>query len=128
MTFVLRRNVSGFDESDECVFVSQGVLCKPLLLAARGGHKEIVEFLLEKGASPTEEDTVKLKHHYLTKKSVLRLVQIARKLLKTTETYWLLKGVPKIYKPMQTPLEEFRRYHDPEIYRRLHGKKNVRCL
>ncbi|XP_068748124.1 serine/threonine-protein phosphatase 6 regulatory ankyrin repeat subunit B-like isoform X2 [Montipora capricornis] len=34
----------------------KGVLCKPLLLAARGGHKEIVEYLLESGASPTEED------------------------------------------------------------------------
>ena len=39
--------------------VLQGVLCKPLLLAARGGYKDIVEFLLQNGASPTEEDTVK---------------------------------------------------------------------
>lgn len=35
----------------------KGVLCKPLLLAARGGYKDIVEFLLQNGASPTEEDT-----------------------------------------------------------------------
>ena len=55
-----------YDQSGKCVFVSQGVLCKPLLLAARGGHKEIVEYLLEKGASPTEEDTVKLKHYHFT--------------------------------------------------------------
>ena len=69
MTFVLRRNVSvSYYESGKCVFVLQGVLCKPLLLAARGGHKEIVEYLLEKGASPTEEDTVKLKHYHFTKK------------------------------------------------------------
>ncbi|KAK2558333.1 Ankyrin-1 [Acropora cervicornis] len=36
--------------------VDKGVLCKPLLLAAQGGHKEIVEYLLQSGASPTEED------------------------------------------------------------------------
>ena len=38
--------------------VWQGVLCKPLLLAATGGHTEVVEFLLESGGSPTEEDMV----------------------------------------------------------------------
>ena len=46
-------------------FYPQGVFCKPLLLAARGGHKEMVEFLLVNGASPTEEDSVRLISSYI---------------------------------------------------------------
>ena len=51
--------LSCYESFSDVVFLPQGVLCKPLLLAARGGHKDIVEYLLQKGASPTEEDTVK---------------------------------------------------------------------